>query len=327
MNVECDMWIEYTEATDLGKIMDALEGRWMCIGAGSNMLFTDRFKGTLLHSRILDVTMTPGSDSDVSLVRAGAGVEMDSLISQLCSSGLWGLENLSGIPGEVGSSVVQNVGAYGVEAKDVVERVECYDTLDRKFVSFDNTDCCFGYRNSLFKQSANKGRYIVTYVTFRLSSTPAPILDYGHLNKAVADIDKLTPSAIREVIIGMRNAKLPNVEHIGSAGSFFKNPVISESDYAVFLDRVMTSLGVDVVPPHFEVEDGVKLSAAWLIDRAGLKGESYGGASTWHTQPLVIVNSTGTATASDILGLESLIVGRVYDLFGIELVPEVEHVN
>lgn len=326
MNVSCRYWIEYTEASDLPAIFSALPTeRFKAVGQGSNLLFLADYPGTILHSRILTVESMAGDDG-YTLICAGAGVKMDELILSTCASGLWGLENLSGIPGEVGASAVQNVGAYGVEAKDIIHAVECYDTVEHRFVTLTNQDCQFAYRYSMFKSSEYSGRFIVTHVTFRLTSAGRPVLDYGNLHKYFADSSAISPMAIRDKILEIREAKLPSVELVGSAGSFFKNPILNKEQYVMFRQRVVSALGPDAEPPHFEVENGIKLSAAWLIDKAGLKGYTEDNAATWSAQPLVIVNATGHATPRNIVALEETIITKVHDTFGVTLSPEVEHI-
>ena len=327
MNVSCKGWIEYTDASDLPGIIATLgDTDFIHIGQGSNMLFLGNYNGSVLHSRILTLETSPGENA-TTLVRAGAGISMDSLIEHTCGAGLWGLENLSGIPREVGASAVQNVGAYGVEAKDAIVSVDCYDTFERRFVTLSNSDCKFGYRDSLFKSAEFKGRYIVTHVTYRLSASGCPVLDYGHLNDCFDNVSTLTPSLVRNRILEIRSKKLPDVEKVGSAGSFFKNPVVDAETHADFVQRVKTVLGSDATAPAFKVGECYKLSAAWLIDRAGLKGYQIGNVATWHTQPLVIVNATGKASPEEVLQLENLIIERVRDTFGITLHPEVEHID
>ncbi len=325
MNVKCGKLIEYTDKSDLPGIISGIgDGKFLHIGSGSNLLFTGDCDITLLHSRILDVEYR--NEGGEVMVRAGAGVVMDELIEQTCAAGLWGLENLSGIPGEAGASAVQNVGAYGVEAKDVIDNVECYDTLTGKFVTFQVGECSYGYRSSMFKSPEHKGRYIVTYVTYRLSSTPKPILSYGHVCSRINQDEPLTPMTMRNIIINMRNEKLPDVNRVGSAGSFFKNPVVSDDAFQRFMSDVSGKYPELPEPPHYRQGENIKLSAAWLIDKAGLKGTECGGAAVWHTQPLVIVNNSGNATPDDVLKLESQIIDKVKDKFGIVLSPEVEHI-
>lgn len=281
------------------------------------------------------------------MVEVGAGVVFDDFCAWAAEKGFWGVENLSHIPGETGAAAVQNIGAYGVEAMDVIETVNCYDMVLGKPVSFRCYECGYDYRDSLFKRD-RKGRYIVTSVVFRLSRTPQPRLDYGHLRSAVLSVlqhekasspadylpeevseqdGKLTPALIREVITGIRKEKLPEPSETGSAGSFFKNPVVPKSDY----DRVMSIAGLDYgkdyVVPHYDMGSGfVKIPAAWLIEQCGWKGYREGNVGVYERQPLVIINATGKAVPDEIIALENRIVSSVRKKFGIELSPEVEHV-
>lgn len=329
MDVSCREWIEYSSASDLPGLIADLKSRelpYMSIGAGSNLLFCGDYPGALLHSRILDIE-TSSDNPGVTLVRAGAGIEMDALIEQTASAGLWGLENLSGIPGEVGASAVQNVGAYGVEACDVIDLVECYDTVENRFVNFKASECGYGYRESRFKTLPDKGRYIVTYVTFRLSSTPRPVLDYGHLKARLIEGAPITPMAVREAVITMRNEKLPSVLTTGSAGSFFKNPVLTAEEYEALTKRATELLGDACKIPHYKLEDRFKVPAAWLIEQSGLKGYQKEGAATWNNQPLVIVNASGEASPEEIIALENHVIDSVDSKFGVRLHPEVEHVG
>lgn len=321
MDVKCDCRVEFTAPEDLYEIFSQIESnQWKCVGACSNILFKQDYHGWLLHSRIMDMTMQSCDNGDV-LVRAGSGIVMDALIEQTAAAGLWGLENLSGIPGEVGAAAVQNVGAYGVEAKDAIVTVECFDTVQRSMVRFDNSECHYGYRTSRFKSNPDAGRYVITHVTFKLSSKPYPVLDYGHVKSRLESDAVLTPMLLRETIMAMRAEKLPEVDKVGSAGSYFKNPVISNDQFEAFLQ-----LCAGTNPPYYQTDEGVKVPAAWLIDNSGLKGFELGEAATWHNQPLVIVNARGNATPSDIIALEQYVVETVKNKFGITLLPEVEKV-
>ncbi len=322
MDVSCREWIEYETIDDLISALNSLDGvPWMHIGSGSNLLFTGDYPGAVLHSanRKLEVAML--SDGVVE-VEAGAGMEMDRLIDWAASSGLWGIENLSDIPGEVGAAAVQNVGAYGVEIKDVVKTVKCYDTVEHRFVNYDVSECQYGYRDSLFKHPEVKGRYIVLSVVFHLSSRPHPQLDYGNLRGQIAasGIENPTPADVREAVIAIRRSKLPLPDETGSAGSFFKNPVVPAEVYHRIADAG------DGNVPHYVVDGGVKIPAAWLIDQCGWKGRSMGNAAVWHKQPLIIVNSTGHASPDEIIALERAVIRSVKERFGIELSPEVEHI-
>ena len=365
MKVKARCFIEYDSVADLVDIeFEELARPVLHIGGGSNLLFTDDFKGTVLHSKIdfieildechsapvapsqtsLGPSPYPGvgkchfrtndtSSEEIQpietvLVSVGAGVVFDDFCDWAAKEGLWGVENLSYIPGEVGASAVQNIGAYGVEVKDVIRKVYCYDTVDEEFVNFDVEDLQYGYRDSAFKDPEIKGRYIVTHVVFALSRTPQPKLEYGHLKEAVeATGSELTPGLIRKVIIKTRKEKLPEPSVIGSAGSFFKNPVITMEHYQSIEAAAKAEHGADYKVPHYDLPDGmVKVPAAWMIEQCGWKGRRSGGAAVWEKQPLVIVNYTGEAFPEEIIGLEKRITASVKTKFGVELHPEVEHV-
>ena len=318
LDARCDEWIEYTSAEDLPAIRAIIgDRRYMNIGQGANLLFADDFRGIVLQSKILDVEIRRHG-TDELLARVGAGVSMDAFIAQCASQSVWGLENLSGIPGHAGASAVQNVGAYGVEAGDPIVRVEAYDMITGEYVEFGHDDCSFAYRDSIFKHERN--RYVITYVTYRLSTVPAPVLDYGHLRKSLPEDCILSPMAVRDAVLSMRSAKLPEVDEIGSAGSFFKNPVVSEAKFAELRRQSDTDV------PHYRVGEDYKIPAAWLIDQCGLKGYSIGGAKVWELQPLIIVNASGRATAAEILAVESHVLEQVSTRFDIELQPEVDHI-
>lgn len=319
MKVSCRCFLEYDTMEDLFRIdFDSLPKPVIHIGGGSNLLFTGDFPGTVVHS-CLRFLRTVGDDGDDILVEAGAGVSFDEFVDWACSMGYWGAENLSLIPGEVGAAAVQNIGAYGVEAKDIIVRVNCFDITTRDMVVFENKDCRYGYRTSFFKEEDNKGRYIITEVLFRLTREYSPKLDYGGIRTALAGKDIHLPGDVRRAVIDIRRSKLPDPEVIGSAGSFFKNPVVSREHF----DRICASEG-DV--PHFDQENGVKIPAAWMIDRCGFKGRVLGGAAVYEKQPLVIVNNSGEASPQEIIALERSIIEAVKDRFGIELHPEVEHI-
>ena len=327
MQVKARCFLEYDSVADLVDIeFEELARPVLHIGGGSNLLFTDDFKGTVLHSKINFIEILDEEASDPVLVSVGAGVVFDDFCAWAAKEGLWGVENLSYIPGEVGASAVQNIGAYGVEVKDVIHKVYCYDTVDEEFVSFDVEECAYGYRDSAFKDPEVKGRYVVTHVVFALSRTPQPKLDYGHLAEALAG-ETLTPALIRKTIIKIRKEKLPEPSVMGSAGSFFKNPVISAEHFARIEAAAKAELGADCKVPRYDLPDGtVKVPAAWLIEQCGWKGKRSGGAAVYDKQPLVIVNYTGNAYPEEIIGLEKRIISSVKSKFDIELHPEVEHI-
>ena len=379
MKVKARCFIEYDSVADLVDIeFEELARPVLHIGGGSNLLFTDDFKGTVLHSKIDFIEIL--DEGPEVLVSVGAGVVFDDFCAWAAKEGLWGVENLSYIPGEVGASAVQNIGAYGVEVKDVIRRVYCYDTVEEEFVSFGVEECEYGYRDSVFKDPEVKGRYIVTHVVFALSREPRPRLEYGHLKEAVSaslsgdpriepsvlthplagggmspesnaeTAYRLTPMMVRKVIIKIRKEKLPEPSVVGSAGSFFKNPVISREHFERIEAAAKAEFGPDYKVPHYIIEtepspchhepsachpersEGsspeqlIKVPAAWMIEQCGWKGRRSGGAAVWEKQPLVIVNYTGEAYPEEIVGLEKRIIASVKAKFGVELHPEVEHI-
>lgn len=361
MKVSCACFVEYGTVEELeelwkmrhGMSPDGLPSPFLHIGKGSNLLFTKDFPGTVFHSDIRFISVLEGAGhqyqagvsaaeicADLAadgkmLVEAGAGVLWDDFCLWCAERGLWGPENLSGIPGEVGAAAVQNIGAYGVEAKDIIFQVKCFDCVTGRRVAFKASECGYGYRDSMFKDSA-KGRYVVTSVVFTLSSVPVPRLDYGHVKEAVNAAFEtagnrteagLSPMLVRNVILSIRNAKLPDPAVIGSAGSFFKNPVIPRSDYERIASVARIEHGADYEVPHYDAGSGfIKVPAAWLLDQCGLKGLVAGNAGIYEKQPLVIVNLTGNASPSEILAVEAMAVKAVYEKFGVTLHPEVEHV-
>ena len=312
------------------------------IGGGSNILFTGDFPGTVFHSGIRFISEirpcgTTAHDADgpgsaAVLVEVGAGTLWDDFCAWCAERGLWGPENLSGIPGETGAAAVQNIGAYGVEFKDVVREVRCFDAVTCSIKTFRQQECKYGYRDSIFKQSA-KGRYIVTSVVFGLSTEGGPRLEYGHVKSAVENAlsessqETLTPSLVRSVILGIRDSKLPDPGKTGSAGSFFKNPVVPKIFYEKVEHYAKSKYGQDYEVPHFDAGSGfVKIPAAWLIDQCGWKGYREGNVGVYEKQPLVLVNLTGKALPGEIVALEKKIAASVLNLFGIGLEPEVEHI-
>lgn len=319
MKVSCACYVEYENVKELeGLNFDRLPKPLLHIGEGSNLLFTGDFPGTVLHSNIEFIKYIDMGFDDVP-VMVGAGVEWDHFVAETCRHGLWGAENLSLIPGEVGAAAVQNIGAYGVEIKDILSGVVAFDLQERKKVKFSREECRYGYRDSLFKQPGSKGRYVITSVLLRLSRKPAPRLDYKGIREALEGREPQSPQEVREAVIRIRRQKLPDPEELGSAGSFFKNPVVSREEFA--------RISPDGSAPHYDLPDGtVKVPAAWMIDRCGFKGATEGGAAVYEKQPLVIVNQSGTATPQDVLALEQRIINGVRERFGVTLHPEVEHI-
>ncbi len=315
MKVRARVIEEYRSVEELRALLEQYCGQEiLAIGAGSNLLFRGDYDGVVLHSAMRRARALDENGDEV-LIEAESGLVMDELIAQLCDMGLWGLENLSHIPGEVGASAVQNVGAYGVEAKDAIVRVNTIAIADGQERVFENAECRYGYRDSIFKNEL-KGQYIVTSVVYRLWKTPHPVLDYGHLRAVTGDTP--TPNQVREAVMQIRKQKLPEVSELGSAGSFFKNPIVAREVYeriAAEYDKV----------PHFEQDGGVKIPAAWLIEQCGWKGKRVGGAQVYEKQPLVIVNADH-ATPEDVMTLANQICRSVQEKFGISISPEVNYI-
>ena len=326
MKVKAALYIEYDNVDELMSLdYKSLPQPIFHIGAGSNLLFTKDFPGTVLHSNIKYIKYVDMGLDEV-LLTVGSGVVFDDFIANVAGNGLWGPENLSLIPGEVGAAAVQNIGAYGVEAKDIISGVVCLDTKDWTKTVFKVGECGYGYRDSRFKHE--RGRYIITSVLFRVTRKYSPKLDYGGVRNALEgyDLNALKPTDIREAIIRIRNAKLPDPAEIGSAGSFFKNPIISREHFERILNAECPQ-GSHADIPHYDLPDGtVKVPAAWLIDPCGFRGKKLGGAQVYETQPLVIVNASGSATPEDVLALENEIIAKVKEKYDIVLHPEVDHI-
>ena len=329
MKVRCAALVEIDSEEDLLKVdFASLPQPLMILGGGSNLLFRGDFPGTVLHVGIKGIEECPAAECEARgeiYFRVGAGEVFDDFCAFAAAKGLWGPENLSLIPGECGASAVQNIGAYGVEAKDIIQSICAWDTLEKCFVDIQGADCAYGYRASKFKTEW-KGRYIITYVTYRLWSEPHPVLDYGGLRKSIPADATLTPQLLRDTIIGIRRKKLPDPEETGSAGSFFCNPVITKEHFARIVETARQDNGPEYEVPHYEVGDMIKVPAAWMIEQCGFKGQRLGGAQVYQNQPLVIVNATGHASPDEIIDLENKIIATIRDKYGITLHPEVEHI-
>ena len=315
MDVRARYWAEYGSADELKELLSQYADVQKCfIGQGSNLLFTKDFEGIVLHSSMARAKAVRETSDEV-YIETQSGLVMDDLIAQLCDMNLYGMENLSHIPGEVGASAVQNVGAYGVEAKDVISQVEVLETTTGEIHTLNNQDCKFGYRDSVFK-GEKAGKYVVLNVTFRLSKKAVYKLDYGQLR----DVLPAAPSAsaIRNAVIAIRQSKLPEIGQTGSAGSFFKNPIVDKATYE-YLRMKYASM------PSYTQADGYKIPAAWLIEQAGGKSLSMGGAAVYEKQPLVIINRHN-ATPEDVMALAKMIQDRVEEQFGINLQREVIYI-
>ena len=307
--------VEFASSAALVEFLaGGFSGKSLVIGGGSNLLFVGDFDGTLFHSTIMDIDVVEESATDV-LLRVGSGVNWDALVAYTVEKGWHGLENLSLIPGEVGASAVQNVGAYGVEAGDLIEKVETVRIADAAACSFTKADCDFAYRHSIFK-SAEKGRHIVTYVTYRLKKTAEFQLSYGNLNDKVAELGGATLANVRRAVCEIREAKLPNPSEIGSAGSFFMNPIVDAAKAAALKEQYPAM-------PQYPLPGGdVKLSAGWLIEQCGWKQTPHEHVGVYKYQALVVVN-LGGATGREVLDFAQAVVASVKEKFGVCLNMEV----
>ncbi|GAB3937634.1 UDP-N-acetylmuramate dehydrogenase [Mucilaginibacter myungsuensis] len=287
----------------------------LVMGGGSNMLLLNDYDGLVIRMNIRGIEHRI-SHNDV-FVEAGAGEVWNDLVQYAVTHGYAGLENLSLIPGSVGASPIQNIGAYGVELKDVFESCRAFEIATSTFKTFSKDDCGFGYRESVFKTEL-KGQYIIVSVKFHLSLTPSLKLSYGAIGQELANrgISQPTIKDVSQVVSHIRVSKLPDPSTIGNAGSFFKNPVITAEQFATVQQNFP-----DVV--NYPAGDGmVKLAAGWLIEQCGWKGKTVGSAGTWHNQALVLVNHGG-ATGTEIYALSSQIIDSVYTKFGVLLEREV----
>ena len=302
------------ELQEILESYDYLQKAFLVMGEGSNLLFTKDFNGLVVKPCIKGIELLEENKSNV-LVKVGAGENWDGWVEYATGKGWFGLENLSLIPGSVGSAPVQNIGAYGVELKDNFEWLEAWDLLEKKVIRINHRTCRFGYRSSIFKEEA-RGRYIITRVTFRLSKKPGLKLEYGRIGEAFRAAKGISPEDLRKVVIDVRNQKLPDPKKIGNAGSFFKNPVV---DHTIF---ICIRVEHNDVPHYPGANNSVKIPAAWLIEKSGWKGKKIGNVGTWPTQPLVIVNHGG-ASGQEILDFSQQIINDVELNFGITLEREV----
>ena len=321
MDVKAALFFEYESVEELcGFLLTdtfaSYRDKYMHIGAGSNLLFADDYSGLVMHSAMKSVDIVEETP-DYQLLRVGSGYVWDDFVAYCVAHGLAGVENLSGIPGEVGASAVQNIGAYGVEVCDVIERVETVD-LDGHMRVFDKEECDYGYRDSVFKR-ALKGQYIVTHVVYRLAKSPMYKLDYGDLRAKVESKGLPTLAAVRDAVIDIRDSKLPDPKLLGNAGSFFTNPVIARTQYEALHDKY------PMMPAYAIDGERVKVPAGWLIEHAGWKGRVLGNAAVHDRQALVLVNKGG-ATGAEVMELAHRICEDVFGLFGIQIVPEVNYV-
>ena len=332
IDAKCKRFLEYSSVEEAQQIvagLTAADQPLLILGGGSNLLLTGDYEGTVIHSAIKGIevldneTLADAAEDeklrnpDFVFLNCGSGEVFDDVVAYAVEHGYHGAENLSIIPGEVGASAVQNIGAYGVEAKDIIYKVEAVEIATGKLVVFDNQDCQYSYRQSRFKHEW-KDKYLVTHVIYRLSKHFVPDLDYGNIRVSLAakEIENPTAQQLRDVIIEIRNAKLPDPKVQGNAGSFFMNPIVEKAKY-----EELAALYPGM--PHYTIDaEREKIPAGWMIDQCGWKGKSLGRAGVHDKQALVLVNRGG-ATGQEIVNLCETIRKDVKQKFGIDIHPEV----
>ena len=311
-------YYEINNEEDLKIALDIADSPIHILGGGSNILLTDDVHGSLLHVNIKGIDVVD-KDDEGELIRVGAGEEWHDLVMWTVEHGYYGLENLSLIPGKVGAAPIQNIGAYGTEQESVFVALEAIELATKTLQVFSHAECLFSYRDSFFKK-VGKGKYCITAVYYRLKKEGDLILGYGAVSDELKNkgIDSPTPRDVSNVIIGIRQSKLPDPKDIGNGGSFFKNPILPKATIEL-LKKDNKSIPSYPVKDHPEL---LKTSAAWLIDQCGWKGRRVGESGTYKNHALVLVNH-GNATGNEIWAVAQSIIKSVNDKFGIELEPEV----
>ena len=308
--------VEFDKSEELPALFEQCRPeKWMVLSGGNNILFTQDYDGLLITPCGTDIEIVAENEQQVE-VEVEAGLEWDDLVQWCVERNLWGIENLSLIPGKVGAAPVQNIGAYGVEAKDAIRSVTMFVPESGNFLTLATEHCAFGYRESVFKQNL-RGKVVITSVRFRFSKEPNPILGYGDVIREVEARGGATLKNIREAICDIRRAKLPDTAVLGNAGSFFKNPVV-DIEVAERLRSEYPEM------PLYPVagEGKVKLASGWLIDKSGLKGYREGSVGVHERQALVLVNYGG-ATGGEVIAFARMVQQRVKEHFGIEIDTEV----
>lgn len=323
IDARCSRFLEYASVEEAQQVALLLRDEglpYIIVGEGSNLLLTKDYDGIVAHSAILGCkeVNVDGANADEVYVSYGSGVTWDDVVAESVSNGWHGAENLSLIPGEVGASAIQNIGAYGAEAKDLIYKVEAVGIATGKVVEFGVDECAYSYRQSRFKHEW-KNKYLITHVTYRFSRHYSPDLDYGNIRQALAakGVEGMpSPELLRQTIIEIRQAKLPDPKVMGNAGSFFMNPIVGRDVY----ERLAAQYEA---MPHYVVDaDHIKIPAGWMIEQCGWKGKSLGRAGVHDRQALVLVNRGG-ATGNEVVALYEQIIKDVKKKFGIEIHPEV----
>ncbi len=320
INTKAKFFFNYSNSDDIKFLIKnsfLQNNNLLILGGGSNYLFTKDFEGIVLHPVNNNINITD-EDENFIFIKVDAGIVWDDFVKFAVDNGYGGIENLSDIPGCVGAAPVQNIGAYGVEAKDSIYKVHLISLSDASKTDLINAECEFGYRTSIFKTKL-KNKYIVDAVTFKLSKKPAFITHYGSINDELKKLNKgISIKTVRQAVINIRKSKLPDTKEYGSGGSFFKNPIV-DNKFAANLLKQYPDM------PVYNANNGkVKLAAGWLIDKCGLKGyiNDTKTAGVHCKQALVIIN-INNASGKDILDVSELVKAKVYEKFRIKLEPEV----
>ena len=314
IDAKCSRFLEYesvAEAQEVAKILRESSIPYIIIGGGSNLLLTKDYEGIVVHSACKGVERRGNS------LICGSGEVWDDIVAKSIAMQLYGAENLSLIPGDVGASAVQNIGAYGSEVKDLIRKIVAVEISTGAVREINHTECEYGYRQSRFKHEW-KNRFLIISVEYELSEAFQPRLDYGNIRAELErrNITEPTAQQLRDTIIDIRNAKLPDPKVMGNAGSFFMNPIVSREKYEQLAEQY-------VGMPHYEIDaDNVKIPAGWMIDQCGWKGKSLGRAGVHDKQALVLVNRGG-ATGAEIVALCEAIQKDVKAKFDIDIHPEV----
>lgn len=316
IEVTARRFARFSSAGELQELLSLHKGALLVLGGGSNILFTKNVDGLVLHNAIAGIEKIK-EDKDYIYVKAGAGESWHGFVVHCLANSWAGVENLSLIPGNIGASPMQNIGAYGVEIKDVFHELEAFDLQEKNIVTFGLNDCGFGYRESVFKRQY-KDRFVILNVTYRLYKQPRFAISYGAIEQELEKmgVKNLSIQAVSQAVIRIRSSKLPDPKEIGNAGSFFKNPSVPAARYELLKAQCPGIVG------YPNAGDTVKLAAGWLIEQCGWKGYRKGDAGCHAKQALVLVNY-GHASGAEIYDLSAAIKESVKEKFGVELEREV----
>jgi len=316
INVNALEFFEYSELENLNELFknNVFDSIFFVLGGGSNILFKDNFNGLIIHPQNKGIEIIEETSKNV-LLKIAAGEEWDNVVEYAVNKGFYGIENLSFIPGNAGAAPIQNIGAYGVEIKEIIKYVDYFNIENGKIEQLSNSNCKFGYRDSIFKNEL-KNKIIVTNIYIHLSKIENYHIDYGNIKDELKNTKIINLKAVREAVINIRRNKLPDPAIIGNAGSFFKNPIVSKQ----LLKEIQSDF--EDVPSFYVDLCSVKIPAGWLIEKCGFKGLKIGNAGVHDKQALVLVNY-GKANANEIIELANEIISKIQNKFGIKLEPEV----